>query len=157
MFPPVRSSFPPYAPLTPPRSIGTFLGLDIARRSSSPKPPSNFLASTLLSASFALVLFFGAPTTTNGTPSPVGNINAASITTPIPKPPFSPPTLTEPTSKSALTLLKRLKKMDAKFYGTYGCSHCYTQKNLIGECKRHEGCEALRRYELCVTKRVETR
>ncbi|GMH58268.1 hypothetical protein TL16_g02572, partial [Triparma laevis f. inornata] len=45
---------------------------------------------------------------------------------------YTPPKITEVTSKESLNLLKRLKTLNAKSYGAYWCSHCFDQKQMLG-------------------------
>jgi uncharacterized membrane protein len=45
----------------------------------------------------------------------------------------APPQITTSSSKEALSLAKELKRLDASFYGAFWCSHCYDQKQTMGE------------------------
>jgi len=44
-----------------------------------------------------------------------------------------PPAITEKSSPEALRIAKELKKLNAKFYGAFWCSHCYDQKQALGK------------------------
>ena len=46
---------------------------------------------------------------------------------------YTPPAVTTTSSPAALALAKHLKKIDAKLYGAYWCTHCYDQKKSFGE------------------------
>lgn len=44
-----------------------------------------------------------------------------------------PPTITTHSSPSALALGKELKNLNAKMYGAFWCSHCFNQKQELGQ------------------------
>ena len=46
---------------------------------------------------------------------------------------FSPPPVTTTSSKEAMTVAQELKNAGAKLYGAYWCSHCYDQKQSLGQ------------------------
>ena len=48
-------------------------------------------------------------------------------------PPYSPPAITTTSSPEALRLAKELQALDASFYGAFWCSHCYDQKQILGQ------------------------
>lgn len=45
----------------------------------------------------------------------------------------APPKITTHSSPRSLALAERMKLMNAKMYGAYWCSHCYNQKQVLGE------------------------
>jgi hypothetical protein len=45
----------------------------------------------------------------------------------------SPPAVTTSSSQRALALASQLRLLDAKMYGTFWCSHCFNQKQTLGE------------------------
>lgn len=73
----------------------------------------------------------------------------------------APPTITKHSSPEALALAKQLNGLDAKMYGAYWCSHCFSQKQEFGkeafssipyiECDK-EGKNS--QYSMCRAKKV---
>ena len=47
--------------------------------------------------------------------------------------PKSPPEITKSSSPRAMELAARMKRLEAKMYGAYWCSHCYNQKQELGK------------------------
>ena len=47
--------------------------------------------------------------------------------------PQAPPTITTKSSPQALALAKDLESLHAKMYGAFWCSHCYDQKQSLGQ------------------------
>lgn len=45
----------------------------------------------------------------------------------------SPPAVTTSSSQRAMALASQLRLLDAKMYGTFWCSHCFNQKQALGE------------------------
>jgi hypothetical protein len=45
----------------------------------------------------------------------------------------SPPAITTHSSPQAIELAKKLKDLNSKMYGAYWCSHCYNQKQELGQ------------------------
>jgi len=68
-------------------------------------------------------------------PRPVGaaSTDAAGSTTSTNLPPYAPPAITTTSSPEALQLADALKSLDASFYGAFWCSHCYDQKQTLGQ------------------------
>lgn len=50
-----------------------------------------------------------------------------------------PPKLTKDSSKEALEVAAELKRVDAKMYGAFWCSHCFNQKQELGRQAYEEG------------------
>ena len=48
-------------------------------------------------------------------------------------PPYAPPAITTDSSPTALALADDLQKLNAAFYGAFWCSHCYDQKQALGQ------------------------
>lgn len=46
---------------------------------------------------------------------------------------YSPPPVTTTSSKEAMDVAQQLKNAGAKLYGAYWCSHCYDQKQSLGQ------------------------
>ena len=46
---------------------------------------------------------------------------------------ISPPTITTHSSPKAIELSTRMNALDSKMYGAYWCSHCFNQKQILGE------------------------
>jgi len=73
----------------------------------------------------------------------------------------APPPITKPSSSKAMSLAQDLKKLDARMYGAYWCSHCFNQKQNLGteakeyfeyiECDK-EGVNS--QFPLCKSKKV---
>jgi len=45
---------------------------------------------------------------------------------------YAPPAIQGISSSEAMRLAQHLKKIDAKMYGAYWCSHCFNQKQMFG-------------------------
>ena len=47
--------------------------------------------------------------------------------------PYKEPEVTTQSTKETLSLVQKLKKIDAKMYGAFWCSHCFDQKQAFGK------------------------
>lgn len=64
---------------------------------------------------------------------PGGSTAAAAGSNSINLPPYAPPAITTSSSPEALRLADDLKSLDASFYGAFWCSHCFDQKQTLGQ------------------------
>lgn len=117
----------------------------------SNEPPEPFLAE-IGSRAGASTLLLASNSNSKGSSS---ESTAAST------PPYAPPAITTTSSPQALQLADELRALDASFYGAFWCSHCYDQKQALGqqamakipyvECSR-DGAQA--NAALCASKKV---
>ena len=90
------------------------------------------LAVGAASGGATLVVALGLFAATELTTAFVGTELAAASAADAAGPPFAPPPVTTVTTKRAARLAAHLKKLDARMFGAYWCSHCFDQKAAFG-------------------------
>jgi protein-disulfide isomerase len=91
-----------------------------------PEEPQEHKIRGLQASAFSFLVSVGASVTlfaSIDTPPAVAESNL---------PPQSPPAITTSSSTQALVIGKELKRLNAKMYGAFWCSHCYDQKQTLG-------------------------